>query len=63
MRHCWAEINNLLDYNVLEEVKYEDQDTLGSRWVVTILEIRIILFNDKNRYRDWIAGVYIPPEN
>ena len=61
MRHCWAEINNLLDYNVLEEVKYEDQDTLGSRWVVTILEIRIILFNDKNRYRDWIAGVYKPP--
>ena len=30
-----AEIDNLLDYDVFEEVKDEGQDTIGSRWVVT----------------------------
>ena len=30
-----AEVNNLLDYDVFEEVKDEGQETIGSRWVVT----------------------------
>ena len=30
-----AEMNNLLDYDVFEEVKDEGQETIGSRWVVT----------------------------
>ena len=33
-----AEINNLLDYDVFEEVKDKGQDTIGSRWVVTTKE-------------------------
>ena len=33
-----AEINNLLDYDVFEEVKDEGQDAIGSRWVVTAKE-------------------------
>ena len=30
-----AEVSNLLDYEVFEEVKDEGQETIGSRWVVT----------------------------
>ena len=30
-----AEVSNLLDYDVFEEVKDEGQETIGSRWVVT----------------------------
>ena len=30
-----AEVNNLLDYDVFEEVKDEGQETIGSIWVVT----------------------------
>ena len=30
-----AEVNNLLYYDVFEEVKDEGQDAIGSRWVVT----------------------------
>ena len=33
-----AEVNNLLDYDVFEEVKDEGQDTLGSKQVVTAKE-------------------------
>ena len=33
-----AEVNNLLDYDVFEEVEYEGQETIGSRWVVTTKE-------------------------
>ena len=33
-----AEVSNLLDYNVFEEVKDEGQETIGSRWVVTAKE-------------------------
>ena len=33
-----AEVSNLLDYNVFEEVKDEGQETFGSRWVVTAKE-------------------------
>ena len=33
-----AEVNNILDYNVFEEVKDEGQETIGSRWVVTAKE-------------------------
>ena len=33
-----AEINNLLDYDVFEEVKDEGQYTIRSRWVVTAKE-------------------------
>ena len=33
-----AEVNNLLDYDVFEEVKDEGPDTIGSRWVVTAKE-------------------------
>ena len=33
-----AEIDNLMDYDVFEEVNYEGQETLGSRWVVTVKE-------------------------
>ena len=34
-----AEVNNLLDYDVFEEVKDEGQETIGSRWVVTAKKI------------------------
>ena len=30
-----AEVSNLLDYDVFEEVKDEGQETIGSKWVVT----------------------------
>ena len=30
-----AEVSNLLDYEVFEEVKDEGQETIGSRWGVT----------------------------
>ena len=30
-----TEVNNLLDYDVFEEVKDKGQETIGSRWVVT----------------------------
>ena len=30
-----TEVNNLLDYDVFEEVKDEGQEIIGSRWVVT----------------------------
>ena len=30
-----AEVSNLLDYDIFEEVKDEGQETIGSRWVVT----------------------------
>ena len=30
-----AEVSNLLDYEVFEEVKDEGQETIGSQWVVT----------------------------
>ena len=30
-----AEVSNLFDYDVFEEVKDEGQETIGSRWVVT----------------------------
>ena len=30
-----TEVNNLMDYDVFEEVKDEGQETIGSRWVVT----------------------------
>ena len=30
-----AEVSNLLDYEVFEEVTDEGQETIGSRWVVT----------------------------
>ena len=33
-----AEVNNLLEYDVFEEVKNEGQETIGSRWVVTTKE-------------------------
>ena len=33
-----AEVDNLLDYDVFEEVKVEGQETIGSRWVVTTKE-------------------------
>ena len=33
-----AEVNNLLDYEVFEEVKDEGQITIGSRWVVMAKE-------------------------
>ena len=33
-----AEVSNLLDYNVFEDVKDEGQETMGSRWVVTAKE-------------------------
>ena len=33
-----AEVNNLLNYDVFEEVKDEGQETIGSRWVVTTTE-------------------------
>ena len=33
-----AEVSNLLDYDVFEEVKDKGQDTIGSRWVVTTKE-------------------------
>ena len=33
-----AEINNLLDYDVFEEVKDTGQYTIGSRWVITSKE-------------------------
>ena len=33
-----GEINNLMDYDVFEEVADEGQETLGSRWVVTAKE-------------------------
>ena len=33
-----AEVNNLLDYDVFEEVEDRGQETIGSRWVVTAKE-------------------------
>ena len=33
-----AEVNNLLDYEVFEEVEHKGQDTIGSKWVVTVKE-------------------------
>ena len=33
-----AEVSNLLDYDVFEEVKGEGQETIGSKWVVTAKE-------------------------
>ena len=33
-----SEVNNLLDYEVFEEVEDKGQETLGSRWVVTAKE-------------------------
>ena len=30
-----AQVDNLLDYDVFEEVEDKGQDTIGSRWVVT----------------------------
>ena len=33
-----TEVQNLLNYDVFEEVEDEGQDTLGSRWVVTAKE-------------------------
>ena len=33
-----AEVNNLLDYDVFEEVEDKGQETIGSRWVVTAKE-------------------------
>ena len=33
-----AEVSNLLDYDVFEEVKNEGQQTIGSRWVITSKE-------------------------
>ena len=33
-----AEINNLIDYDIFEEVEDEGQETLGSRWVFTAKE-------------------------
>ena len=33
-----AEIKNHLDYDIIEEVKNEGQDAIGSRWVVTAKE-------------------------
>ena len=33
-----AEVSNLLDYDIFEEVKDEGQETIGSRWVVTVKE-------------------------
>ena len=33
-----TEVNNLLDYDVFEEVKDESQHTIQSRWVVTYKE-------------------------
>ena len=33
-----AEVSNMLDYDVFEEVEDEGQETIGSRWVVTAKE-------------------------
>ena len=33
-----AEVNNLLDYDVFEEVEDKDQETISSRWVMTAKE-------------------------
>ena len=33
-----SEVNNLLDYEVFEEVEDKGQETIGSRWVVTAKE-------------------------
>ena len=33
-----AEINNLMDNDIFEEITDEVQETLGSRWVVTAKE-------------------------
>ena len=33
-----TEINNLLDYDIFEEVEDTGQDTIGSRWVITSKE-------------------------
>ena len=33
-----AEVNNLLDYDVFEEVTDEGQETISSRWLVTAKE-------------------------
>ena len=33
-----SEVNNLLDYNVFEEVEDKGQETIESRWVVTAKE-------------------------
>ena len=33
-----AEVSNLLDYDVFEEVEDKGQETIGSRWVVTAKE-------------------------
>ena len=33
-----AEVSNLLDFDVFEEVEDKGQETIGSRWVVTAKE-------------------------
>ena len=33
-----AEVSNLLDYDIFEEVEDKGQETIGSRWVVTAKE-------------------------